>query len=205
VNGYDADLTGRTLGCGDGPASFNAGATANGHAVTSCDPVYDLSAAEIERRVKNCCEDVIVQMRDNREDFVWDYFQDPDDLGRRRLDALSRFLADFESGKAAGRYVTAALPNLPFGDDQFDLAVVSHLLFLYSEHLSLEFHLKAVDELLRVAKEVRIFPLRTLGRHPSPHLGPTRTHLAGRGFSDEIRRVPYEFQRGVNEMLSVKK
>ena len=33
----DEDLAGRILGCGDGPASFNAEATAGGHAAASCD------------------------------------------------------------------------------------------------------------------------------------------------------------------------
>lgn len=36
----DLDLKGRLLGCGDGPASFNAVATSQGVAVTSCDPIY---------------------------------------------------------------------------------------------------------------------------------------------------------------------
>jgi hypothetical protein len=36
----ESDLAGRTIGCGDGPASFNAEATAAGHAVVSCDPIY---------------------------------------------------------------------------------------------------------------------------------------------------------------------
>jgi hypothetical protein len=43
------DLAKRVLGCGDGPASFNAEATAKGHCVVSCDPVYDCSLAEIEQ------------------------------------------------------------------------------------------------------------------------------------------------------------
>jgi hypothetical protein len=41
------DLSGRTLGCGDGPASFNAEATAAGHAVVSCDPIYAATAGDI--------------------------------------------------------------------------------------------------------------------------------------------------------------
>src|SRR5438270_7302688 len=61
------DLAGRILGCGDGPASFSAEATVRGHAVTSCDPVYDLPAAEIERRVRDCYEDVLAQVRRNAD------------------------------------------------------------------------------------------------------------------------------------------
>jgi hypothetical protein len=46
----DDDLAGRILGCGDGPASFNAEATALGHTVVSSDPIYAFSPREIERR-----------------------------------------------------------------------------------------------------------------------------------------------------------
>ena len=194
----DEDLAGRILGCGDGPASFNAEATARGHAVVSCDPIYASSPAEIERRVEDCYGDLIAQVRSNPDGFVWDHFHGPDHLGRCRLAAMRRFLADFEAGKAEGRYVTASLPRLPFEDRQFDLALVSHLLFLYSERLDFEFHRAAVEELLRVAKEVRNFPLLTLDRKLSPHREPIRTHAAGRGWRAEIAIVPCEFQRGGN-------
>jgi hypothetical protein len=197
----DTDLAGRILGCGDGPASFNAEATARGHAVVSCDPLYAFSSQEIEQRVSNSYDNVIAQVRSTPDGFVWDYFHDPDHLGQCRLTAMRQFLADFEAGQAAGRYITAALPNLPFEDGQFDLALVSHLLLLYSERLDFEFHRAAVEELLRVARQVRIFPLLTLDRQLSPHFEPIRTHLAGRGWKAEIAVVPYEFQRGGNRML----
>jgi len=199
----DDDLAGRILGCGDGPASFNAEASARGHSVVSCDPIYAFSPAEIERRVEGAYDRVIALVRRNPDGFVWTLFRDPDHLGQCRLAALRRFLADFEAGNAGGRYVTASLPRLPFEDRRFDLALVSHLLFLYSGQLDFEFHWAAVEELLRVAREVRIFPLLTLGRRPSPHVGPICTHVAGRGWRAEVCGVPYEFRRGSNEMLRI--
>ena len=65
--------------------------------------------------------------------------------------------SDFEMGKTGGRYVTASLPRLPLRDGQFDLALCSHLLFLYSDRLSFEFHLASIEELLRVAGEFGLF------------------------------------------------
>jgi len=50
-------------------------------------------------------------------------------------------------------------------------------------------HQAAVEELLRVAREVGIFSLLTLERKPSPHVGPIRTHVAGRGWRAEIAVV----------------
>lgn len=194
----DDDLARTILGCGDGPASFNAEATALGHRVTSCDPIYALPAVEIERRVEECHEVVISQVRNNLAGFVWKHFRDPDHLGACRLAAMRRFLADFEQGKYEGRYVVASLPSLPFENGRFSLAVVSHLLFLYSETLDLSFHLAAFDELLRVADEVRIFPLLDLDRRWSRHVDPVCDHLKDRGFVADVIAVEYEFQRAEN-------
>jgi hypothetical protein len=189
------DLSGCILGCGDGPASFNAEAHALGHAVVSCDPIYAFAAGEIRRRVEETFETVIAQARQHPERFVWDLFRDPDELGRNRLGAMRRFLDDFERGRQEGRYITASLPDLPFADGAFRLAVVSHLLFLYSEHLDESFHLASARELLRVADEVRIFPLLTLDGRGSPHVGPVQSALEAAGHAFEIVSVPYEFQR----------
>jgi hypothetical protein len=199
----DVDLAGRILGCGDGPASFNAEATTKGYTIVSCDPLYGFTPAEIERRIKDCYEDVISQVRKNPHGFMWDYFRDPDQLGDCRLATMRRFLADFEASKGEGRYVTASLPYLPSQDGQFDLALVSHLLFLYSMQLDFGFHRAAIEELLRVAKRVRIFPLLALDGKLSPHVEPIRAYLSGRGWRVEIITVSYEFQRGGNQMLDI--
>jgi hypothetical protein len=191
----DADLAGTILGCGDGPASFNAEATALGHRVVSCDPIYGFSAGDIERRVEECRDTVISQVKRHMDGFVWDYFRDPDHLGECRLAAMRQFLADFELGKREDRYIAASLPKLPFQDNQFSLAVVSHLLFLYSEQLDLNFHLAAVEELLRVADELRVFPMLDLERRWSRHVGPVRDHLERAGFEVQVVAVEYEFQR----------
>ena len=189
------DLSGRILGCGDGPASFNAEATAAGRAVVSCDPIYSFAGADIRRRVEETYDVVLSQVRLHPERFVWDFFRDAEDLGRNRLAAMDRFLGDFDRGRDDGRYLTASLPRLPFADGAFRLALVSHLLFLYSEHLDLAFHIDSILELMRVAGEVRVFPLLTLDRRLSPHIEPVISALSAAGFAAEIVAVPYEFQR----------
>jgi hypothetical protein len=138
---------------------------------------------------------VISQVKRSLDGFVWGFFRDPEHLGHCRLAAMRRFLADFDQGKRESRYIAASLPSLPFRNGQFSLAVVSHLLFLYSEHLNLDFHLAALKELLRVAREVRVFPLLDLEREWSRHVGPVREVLERAGFEVEIQAVEYEFQR----------
>jgi hypothetical protein len=189
------DLAGRILGCGDGPASFNAEATAAGHAVVSCDPIYTFAPEEIRQRVQETYETVLSQVRLRPERFIWDYFRDADDLGRHRLAAMQRFLDDFERGRREGRYIVSSLPKLPFADGEFRLALVSHLLFLYSDHLNRAFHIESALELLRVADEIRIFPLLTLERRRSPYVEPVRSALEAAGYTVEIVAVPYQFQR----------
>ncbi|WP_264308249.1 hypothetical protein [Nodosilinea nodulosa] len=95
------------------------------------------------------------------------------------------------------------MPNLDFADNQFDLCLCSHLLFLYSEQLSLEFHIASIRELLRVASEVRIFPLMQLNCEPSPYLGAVIDALDPECFKIQICPVAYEFQKGGNQMLKI--
>lgn len=225
----DADLDRTILGCGDGPASFNAEMTHLGRQVTSIDPIYQFSAAEIRRRVQAVYRPVLEQVRLHAGHFVWTQFEDPEALGRSRLATMQRFLADYDHGNAVGRYRPHALPRLPFANQQFELALCSHLLFLYSHQRSLTFHLQSILELVRVATEVRIFPLVTLEGQRSPHLDAVLTTLNDPDLVAELAQVrrcsspqfpavkaiapriiatiepvAYEFQRGGNEMLRLR-
>ena len=200
----ESDLELRVLGCGDGPAAFNSALSKRGGNVVSVDPIYVFDAAQIRSRVSDTYETVMTQMRKNKSDYVWGAIPSVEQLGNVRMSAMETFLADFEIGKQEGRYIAGELPSLPFESGQFDIALSSHFLFLYSAHLSAEFHLQALQEMLRVAHEVRVFPLLTLDSTPSPHLDFVSKYLEDRGFDVEVKRVPYEFQRGGNEMLVIK-
>jgi len=117
---------------------------------------------------------------------------------------MNRFLDDYPAGLREGRYHAAELPALPFRAGEFDLALCSHFLFTYSDSFTLEFHLDSIRELCRVAKEARIFPLLpSFASEHSPHLSPVLAKLAAEGYDCEVCRVPYEFQKGGNEMLRV--
>jgi SAM-dependent methyltransferase len=199
----ETDLNTKILGCGDGPASFNAEMTELGHSVVSIDPIYQFSAEQIEQRVRATYEPVISQVKQNPDRYIWQNFRDADELGKARLVAMEKFLSDYESGEIVGRYLDQSLPTLEFADDQFDLCLCSHLLFLYSEQLSLDFHVAAIHELLRIAPEVRIFPLLKLDCELSPYLELVIKELANKGYNAQVKSVAYEFQKGGNQMLSI--
>lgn len=197
----EAELKGRILGCGDGPAAFNATMHQRGLQTISVDPLYQFSTAEIRQRITEIYPTMIEQLVANQSAYVWTTIRSPEDLGRVRMAAMEEFLADFEAGKTEGRYVPHELPTLPFGNGQFDLALCSHLLFTYSGQLSAEFHCKAMLEMCRVAAQVRVFPLLNHGGQSSPHLEIVRRCLQDHGYHSAIETVDYEFQQGGDEML----
>ncbi|MBK8814848.1 MAG: SAM-dependent methyltransferase [Methylococcaceae bacterium] len=200
-----ADLQRRILGCGDGPAGFNAELNRHGGTAVSIDPIYRFNADQIRRRISETYAVVMSQVEKNKSDYVWNNaIASVEKLGELRMAAMQDFLADFENGKSQGRYIAAELPALPFESDLFDIALSSHFLFLYSTHLSAEFHLHAIQEMLRVAREARIFPLIMLDGKPSPYLAFVLNHFIRNEYDVEICRVEYEFQRGGNEMLKIK-
>lgn len=196
-----SDLGLRILGVGDGPAAFNAGAHARGYDVTSVDPIYSFTAAQIESRIQAVRPRIEAGVRAMADRYVWERYPDVETLIARRLEAMADFLGDYPGPHASPRYCAARLPRLPYADGAFDLALVSHLLFLYSDHLSAAGHREAVAELLRVSRETRIFPLVTLDGERSPHVESVTAQARAAGWQADIEQVEYRFQIGGDWML----
>ncbi|OSX77822.1 hypothetical protein BU14_0131s0005 [Porphyra umbilicalis] len=199
--------THRFLGVADGPASFNAEWTAAGGRVTSVDPLYALPGAGIVARYAAVRGQVAAALTANPGAYAWGpapaRFPNVPALLRRRDTAMAAFAADFDAGRAAGRYVTGGLPALPLPADAADVALVSHYLFLYSRQVDGPAHVAAVEELLRVAPEVRIFPLLTLAGEVSPHVDTVVGHARRRGWGVSVKQVDYEVQRDGNQMMVI--
>jgi hypothetical protein len=199
----EADLHQSILSVADGPASFNAEGTRLGYRIQSIDPLYQFSAAQIKTRYDAVVENIIEQIKQTPKDWVWTYHQSIDDLRKNRDRAIQLFCQDYDQGKAEGRYETGELPTLNYANQAYDLGLSSHFLFLYSEHLDHEFHLNSIREMLRVCREVRIFPLLTLMLQPSPYVKAIVDQLTAEGYSCTIQPVGYELQRGGNQMLKI--
>ncbi|MCF4970115.1 SAM-dependent methyltransferase [Nostoc sp. CMAA1605] len=199
----DADLQKSILSVADGPASFNAEGTRQGYRIKSIDPLYIFTSAQIRDRFAQVVDNVIAQVERTPDDWVWTYHKSPDGLRKNREQVTQLFCADFELGKDEGRYEVGELPKLKYQDGAFDLGLSSHFLFLYSDHFDGNFHLESIREMLRVCKEVRIFPLLTLMLQRSPHLQSIVEQLEQQGYQCEIHQVEYELQRGGNEMLRI--
>jgi hypothetical protein len=199
------DLGLRIVSCADGPAAFNCEMNRRGRTVISCDPLYQFGTQEIRARIEQTSVLLVDLARKNPHLFVWEQIQSPEELLRLRMEAMQQFLNDFPCGLTDGRYVDQSLPRLKFENDRFDLAICSHFLFLYSDKLSLDFHLASIAEMCRIASEVRIFPLVDMKAERSAHLALVLARLCEIGFDAAIEKVEYEFQRGGNQMLRIRR
>lgn len=200
-----ADLGKSILGCCDGPASFNAEWTRKGGSVISVDPIYQFKPDQIRQRIDEVYDQIVDQSNRNQADFVWNHVPDIKTLAEVRMRAMKMFLDDFSNSQSSDQYQAAALPNLPFDDDLFDLALCSHYLFLYSEHVDQAQHIMSMKALCRVAQEVRVYPLLTIENNEvSPHLDAVIECLQEMELTVTRVDVEYEFQKGAKQMLVVK-
>jgi len=198
------DLEKSILGCGDGPASFNAELSSQSGNVISVDPIYCFTAKQLKSRILEVFKEVMQQMQLNKDRYVWDNIGSVKALGKIRMSAMEKFIEDYDLGKKQGRYIEGSLPQLGFNDHQFELALCSHYLFLYSEQISVQAHIDSLQELCRVAKEVRVYPLLSLDGEPSPHLSQVILALNRLNLSVTLVDVSYQFQKGATQMLVIK-
>lgn len=200
----ESDLGGKTAGFGDGPACFNRELTEHGGCVTSFDIIYQFSKEDIEKRIEEVRAEVMEQMRQNSENYVWKSIKSLEELENTRMSAMRKFLEDYDQGKSEGRYVFHELPNrLPFEEDHFDLGLSSHFLLMYTA-LGYDFHIAAMTEMLRVCKEIRIFPIVDLDAEKTELTSKIIAHFR-ESFGIEIVKSEYLFQKGDNKMLIITK
>jgi len=95
----DADLGLKILDCAGGPASFNAEATQLGASVVSVDPLYGFDAQAIRSRIDTTYAQIMDETKRHSHQFVWNSIASVDELGRMRMQAMQKFLDDYETGK----------------------------------------------------------------------------------------------------------
>jgi hypothetical protein len=200
----------RVLDCCGGPAALTATAPSWGIDVTACDPLYASTAGEMRARA-----DEDAGIVDELQAKTLDLFDDAVRRAARRRDDMNTFLADFESGKQAGRYVTASLPELPFADNTFDLTLCGNFLFLYSSIESggilngspfdYSFHLKSLRELSRVTKgETRLYPLNGPEVERHGYLDSLIAALTADGITCELVSVEHKDIKTAVHLLSLR-
>lgn len=199
----EEDLYGRkVLDCNSGPDVFVSEANKRGFEVTGCDPLYEKTHEELRAIGLSDIEHSFQHSQDHEETTG---NLDVESFNRLKREALEAFLTDFTKGKELGWYVAGALPQLPFDDASFDLVLSAHFLFIAShpryggmidtETFDLEFHRRAVRELLRVCRrELRLFPITKIGQRDliHPWAAILMGELAAEGFELTIQENTYD-------------
>ena len=199
----DSDMSKKIAGFGDGPASFNYEATQQGYSVTSFDPIYCFSERDLQNRIEEVRITVMEQMRGNIDNYVWTNIKSLEELENVRMSAMRLFLSDYERGKAERRYICHELPEkLPYKENAFDIGLSSHFLLMYTD-LGYDFHIKAMNEMLRVCKEIRIFPIVDLDANKTDLISDVIDYFKNH-YDIEIVDTQYEFQKGANKMLIIR-
>ncbi|RUQ89210.1 class I SAM-dependent methyltransferase [Legionella septentrionalis] len=198
-----ADFNSRILEYGCGPSAINAELHEVTHHIISCDPLFTLDKATLSTKASLIFEDVISKISMEKEKFDFSRYGDLQGLIRKRRQGMQEFFRDYERGRTEKRYLPVHDYHLPFADFSFDFALSSNYLFADLEEQDVEFHLRILRELARVAKEVRVFPLIDRQGQPSSFLGPVLLGLQKDNYGVEVCEVPYRLQRQGNAMLRV--
>ncbi|MEY2409414.1 MAG: hypothetical protein QOF48_2084 [Verrucomicrobiota bacterium] len=185
-----------------GVSSFCAEGSARGFQITALDPIYQWPA---ERILQNCEPDLdrVIGAIDGLQTYKWDYYKTPEDLKRLRQKSDRLFLADF--ARRAGSYIAGSLPQLPFATGQFELTLVSYLLFAYEDQLDYEFHRRSLQEIMRVTRgEARLYPLVTFEARRSVFVDRLIADPALKHLSFEEIPTDFEFLVGSNGFLKIR-
>ncbi len=197
------DMKTRLLEYGCGASAVNAELHHIGGSVVSCDPLFALDKTTLSTNVSLVFDDMLTCLKKDQDKFNFSQYGGLPELITNRRKGMAEFFADYEQGKATERYVPLNSYSLSFPDFAFDFALSSHYLFADLEDQDIDFHLHAIRDLARVAKEVRIFPLIDRFGTLSPFLGPVLLGLQQDGYGVEVREVKYSLQPNGNAMLRV--
>ena len=191
------------LDCPSGASSFVAEATNKyGIHAVGCDPLFGEGLNTLAERGEADIEYVMQRVSRIPAYYNWDFYPSIEVLREYRIQALRQVISDYPIGIIERRYIKAELPLLPFDNKSFDIVLSGHFLFTYSHKFDFLFLLSSILELFRVcSREVRIYPICGSNARPYEHMVELLSALKVHGIVYHVIPVPFEFQRGSNQML----
>jgi SAM-dependent methyltransferase len=191
----------RVLDVASGVSSFCAEGNELGIKVTAFDAIYFLSAGKIRKRSESDLESVYRSIG-RVPTYRWAFYKNPEYMRVLRERAAANFFSDYKIHPE--RYVAGELPRLPFPDAEFDLTLVSYLLFAYQDRFHYEFHRDSILEIMRVTQgEARIYPTVTFEAQPSEYVPMLRSDPALRQFAFTEIKTNFEFLVNSNSFLKL--
>jgi hypothetical protein len=184
-----------------GVSSFCAEANNLGIKVTAFDPIYSLSLEKIMERSDQDLESLYRSIG-LVPTYRWGFYKNPDYMRALRERASAIFFSDFKSHPQ--RYAAGELPRLPFADREFDLTLVSYLLFAYQDRFDYEFHRESILEIMRVTRgEARIYPTVMFEAQRSEYIPMLQSDPALRQFAFTEIKTDFGFLVNSNSFLRV--
>jgi hypothetical protein len=199
----DAALQVHLLEYGCGASAVNTELHQEGTTVVSVDPLFVLSKPELVQQVTEDFDERVQQVLADQAQFNVETYGSMEAFLASRRAGMDVFFADYNAGVEEGRYKALVDGALPFENFSFDLALSSHYLFANAANDAVAYHLETIQDLARVAKEVRIFPLIERAGTPSEILGPVLLGLQQANFGTEVREVRCALYPEGNAMLRV--
>lgn len=196
-------LKDKILEYGCGPSAINAELHPENTHIVSVDPLFSLEKKALLEDATKLFDERVEQVLKDPTQFDVDSYGGMDAFLEQRREGMQLFFEDYEAGSHEKRYQALTDGSLPFDNFSFDLALSSHYLFASPEDQSITFHLKAIEDLARVAREVRIFPLIEREGEPSLLLGPVLLGLQQANYGVEVREVACSLYPEGNAMLRV--
>lgn len=194
----------KILDCAGGASTFTAKMTGNGYKVKAVDLLYDKDPDFLQQRCKTHLNALIKSLASLEHLFVWNFFKDLSDLKSHRMNVCHQFFNDYQKFRES-QYIKGDILNLPFKDNAFHKVLSSHLLFIYDHRLSYNFHIDAINEMLRVSsKEVLIYPLVKHKNKKSEYVKGIMDDL-GENMDIKLEKVDYEFRKGATQMMKILK
>jgi hypothetical protein len=192
----------KILDCAAGASSFTAHLANQGFDIRAVDILYNLKPNELENICREHLKLLVRSLSKIKNHFDWNFFLNLNELQRHRQNACQEFSVDYLQHRE--RYIFADLTSLPFPNNEFNLVLCSHLLFIYDHRLNYEFHYNSIKEMLRVCKgELRIYPLVKHHEKKSAYVKQIQKEFAD-DVEIRILEVDYQFRKGGNEMMVLK-
>jgi SAM-dependent methyltransferase len=192
----------KILDVASGVGSFAAEARAQGIDVTSVDPIYALSPAEIESRCGPDLDHVLDAVQ-GLSTYVWKSYRSPAHLRQLREKAYRTFLSDYAREKGS-HYLADSLPKLRFESNTFDLCLASYFLFVYEDQFGYEFHRDSIREIMRVTSgEARVYPTVTFEARKSSYIERLKNDSLLSHLRFQIVQTDFEFLVNSNNFLRI--